>query len=115
MSDFKAQLIKDMDTFHNTAEFATKMKVWYNGSQYEISVILDHTAAAERKKGSADHAEGLNQLEAIAYMALKDFGFVPKRGREIEFEEAEAVSTYRIEKSSCEDGEIILELGAIEE
>ena len=42
-------------------------------------------------------------------------GIVPKKGREIEIEEAGAVNLYTIQKSSYEDGEIILELGAFTE
>lgn len=42
-------------------------------------------------------------------------GIVPKKGREIEIEEAGAVSFYTIEKSDYEAGEIVLELGAYTE
>lgn len=115
MRDFKAQLEKDMETFHNPGEFASIMNIWYDGKRYEIPVVMDHTAATEREAGSGDHAEGINKLEALAFIALADLGFVPKRGRQIEFEEAGAIITYRIEKSDCEEGEIILELGAFDE
>ena len=42
-------------------------------------------------------------------------GIVPKKGREIEIEEAGTVRSYTIEKCSYEDGEIVLELGAYTE
>ena len=42
-------------------------------------------------------------------------GTVPKKGYEIEIEEARAVNSYMIEKSSYEAGEIVLELGAYTE
>ena len=49
------------------------------------------------------------------YISHADLGFVPKKGKTLEVEEAGAVSEYIITKSSYEDGEIILELGAFEE
>lgn len=112
--DFKAQIEKDLAVFHNTGEFATQMNVWYCDNQYTIPVILDHTAAVERQ-GGQDHAEGINRIEALAYISMSDLGFVPKKGRNIEFEEAGAVTMYEILKSDFEDGEIILELGAFDE
>lgn len=48
-------------------------------------------------------------------MSLYDFDCVPKRGRQIEIDEAGAVNLYHIAKADCEDGEIILELEMVDE
>lgn len=115
MRDFKAQLVKDMAAFHNPAEFAHRINLWYQGEQYTVPAIIDHTAAEDRKKREVDHAEGIYRANCLVYIALCDLGFVPKKNRGIEIEEAGAVSMYRIEKADCEDGEIILELGLMDE
>lgn len=113
--DFKTQIIKDMAVFHNPAEFATKTTIWYEGKRYSIPLILDHEAAEERKRLNGDHGEGLNSIQALAYIALVDLGFVPHRGSNIEIDVAGAVEIYKINKADLEDGEIILELGAFDE
>lgn len=112
--DFKAQIIKDLAVFHNPREFAEIINIWYCGCQYTIPAIMDHAAAMEReiRRGRQDHAEGINQLEALLYISHEDLGFVPQKGMSIEIEEAGAINLYEIMKSSYEDGEIILELGA---
>ncbi len=115
MGDFKAQLVSDMSVFHNTAEFAHKTNIWYSEKQYTVPAIIDHTAAEERKKAGEDHAEGIYRANCLVYIALCDLGFVPKKDRSIEIEEAGAVREYRIGKADCEDGEIILELELMEE
>ena len=115
MMDFKAQLIKDLPVFHNPGEFASMVNLWYCGEQYTVPAVIDHTAAADRQQPGSDHAEGINQIEALMYISHADLGFVPKKGKTLEVEEAGAVSEYIITKSSYEDGEIILELGALEE
>ena len=115
MGDFKAQLASDMKVFHNTAEFATVTNIWYLEKPYKVTLIIDHTAAEERQKGSGDNAEGIHRASCLVYIALQDLGFTPKKGRNIEIEEAGAVNMYRIEKADCEDGEIILELEWLEE
>lgn len=113
--DFKAQLIKDMAIFHNTKEFATDTDIWYDGKYYNVPLILDNTAAEERKQLNADHGEGLNSIQALAYIALADMGIVPHRGSNIEIDVAGTVEMYKINKVDVEDGEIILELGAFDE
>lgn len=40
---------------------------------------------------------------------------VPKKGRQLEIDEAGAINMYNISKADCEDGEIILELEMLEE
>lgn len=113
--DFKTQLIKDMAVFHNTREFATDTDIWYEGKYYNVPLILDHAAAEERKRSNADHGEGLNSIQALAYISLSDIGVVPNRGSRIEIDVAGTVEIYKINKSDVEDGEIILELGAFDE
>lgn len=113
--DFKAQIIKDMAVFHNSEEFATVTDIWYEGRKHTIPLILDHEAAEERKRANGDHGEGLNSIQALAYIALVDLGFVPHRGCNIEIDVAGAIEMYKINKSDLEDGEIILELGAFDE
>ena len=48
--DFKAQIASDMKVFHNCGEMATMTDIWYQGKQYYIPIIIDHTAADERQK-----------------------------------------------------------------
>ena len=48
--DFKAQLAADMRVFHNPAEFATVAGFYYDREWYEVPVVLDHEAAAERQR-----------------------------------------------------------------
>ena len=113
--DFKAQLASDMKVFHNTAEFATVTNIWYLEKPYTVPAVIDHTAAEERQRAGEDHAEGIYRANCLVYIALRDLGFMPKKDRNIEIEEAGAVSIYRIEKADCEDGEIILELELMDE
>ncbi len=115
MMDFKAQLIEDLKTFHNPGEFAETMTIRYDGELYTVPAVLDHLTGDDRKRQGGDNAEGINRIEAVLYIAHPDLGFVPKRGHEIEIREAGANNLYMIEKSSYEDGEIILELGAYDE
>lgn len=113
--DFKAQIIEDLKTFHNPGEFAEMMNIWYEGDLYTVPAVLDHLTEADREKPQTDHAEGIYRVEAMLYISHADLGIVPQKGREIEIEEAGAVSEYTIEKSSYEAGEIVLELGAYTE
>lgn len=115
MGDFKALLDNDMKAFHNPAEFANEIKIWYLEKQYTVPAIIDHTAAEGRQRAGEDHEEGMHRAKCLMYIALRDLGFVPKRGRTIEVEEAGAVVMYRVEKADCEDGEIILELELLDE
>ena len=110
--DFKAQIIEDLKVFHNPEEFAEVMCIWYDGQQYEVPAVLDHLMGTDRQKPGGDHAEGIYRAEAMLYISHADIGIIPKKGYEIEVEEAGVVSSYTIEKSSYEDGEIVLELGA---
>ena len=113
--DFKAQIIKDLDVFHNPREFAEMVRLWYDGKLYEIPVVLDHLTETDRQQPNGDHSEGIYRTEAILYISHVDMGIIPQKGQEIEIEEAGAVNSYIIEKSSYEAGEIVLELGAYTE
>lgn len=113
--DFKTQIIRDLKVFNNPAEFAAMVNMWYDGKTYTIPAVIDHKAAEDRKRLQGDNAEGISEIEALLYISHADLGFVPKRGMEIELEEAGAVNVYTITKSDYEDGEIILELGAYAE
>ena len=113
--DFKAQVIKDLKTFHNPGEFAEMMNIWYGGELYTVPAVIDHLTETDRKEIRTDHAEGIYRAEAMLYISHADLGIVPQKGREIEIEEAGAVNEYTIDKSSYEDGEIVLVLGAFTE
>lgn len=112
--DFKAQLIKDMATFHNPGEFATETNIWYDSKPYRVPLILDHETAKERQRTS-DNAEGIHAVEVVVYIAQADIGFVPRKNHNIEIDIAGEIMIYTILKSDYEDGEIILELGAFDE
>ena len=115
MLDFKAAALKDMETFHNTAEFGTIRNIQYGGETYTVPAILDYEKADERKQLSGDNGEGINSIEVIAYIALSDLGFVPSRGSTIDIEDGGIYRMFNINSAKCEDGEIILELGAYDE
>jgi len=112
---FKEQIASDMKVFHNCGEMATMTDIWYQGKQYTVPIVIDHTAAEERQKGSGDNSEGIYRANCLVYISLYDLGTVPRKDREIEIMEAGAVNLYRISKADCEDGEIILELEMLDE
>lgn len=113
--DFKTAVLKDMETFHNVSEFAVIKEIRYDSEFYKVPVILDHETAMERKQLAGDNGEGINKIEVIAYIALSDLGFVPHRGNTIEIEDGGRYRMFNISNAECEDGEIILELGAYDE
>lgn len=115
LMDFKAQIIEDLKTFHNSGEFAEMMCIWYDGKRYEVPAVLDHLTGTDRRQSGGDNAEGIYRAEAMLYLSYADMGIVPQKGHEIEIEQAGAINYYMIEKSSYEDGEIVLELGAFTE
>ena len=115
MGDFKALLDSDMKVFHNPAEFAHETNIWYLEKKYTVQAIIDHTAAEERQRAGEDHAEGIYRANCLVYIALRDLGFVPKKDRNIEIEEAGAVSIDQLATADCEDGELILELELMDE
>lgn len=113
--DFKTAALKDMETFHNTAEFAVVKDIRYDGETYTVPVILDHETAMERKQLNGDNGEGINKIEVVAYIALADLGFVPTRGNTIDIDDGGRYRMFNINSAECEDGEIVLELGAYDE
>lgn len=113
--DFKAQLAADMRVFHNPAEFATIAGFYYDRKWYEVPVVLDYEAAAERQKPGSDNAPGVSKLEALVYISLYDLGFMPERDHKFAVKVAGVTQQYNIERAHHEDGEIILELGALGE
>ena len=115
--DFKAQIASDMKVFHNCGEFGTMTDLWYQGKQYTVPMIIDHTAAGERQKQktSRDNSEGIYRVDCLAYVSQYDLGFIPKKNRQIEIDIAGAVELFQIEKVEYEDGEIILELVVLDE
>ena len=113
--DFKAQLAADMRVFHNPAEFATIAGFYYDREWHEVPVVLDHEAAAERQRPGGDNPPGQYRLEAVAYVSLYDLGFMPERDHTFAVKVAGVTQQYNIERAHHEDGEIILELGALGE
>lgn len=108
--DFKSQIARDMKVFHNPAEMAELLDIYYNGNCYTVPVVMDHTQAKDRPT-TADHAEGINQIDCVAYMALTDIGIVPQKGASIEIgTEQTGYTEYQISNANCEDGEVILEM-----
>lgn len=101
-----------MDVFHNPAEFASVATFWYDRKPVEAPVILDHEAAVERNRKVDDHAPGVSEVEVLAYIAQKDLTFIPERDHEFAITVNGTTQEYNIVKVNCEDGEIILELGA---
>jgi hypothetical protein len=83
--NFKDVVARDIKTvFHNSNEFAETQTVVYNGKEYTIPVILDHTEATERKKTIHDNAEGIFKVDAVAYIAHEDIKTIPRKDRQIE-------------------------------
>lgn len=114
--DFKTMLHKDMEVFHDISEFAEILRVWYQGKMYELPLIIDHETQSERSISSGDHAEGIYKIDAVVYMSFDHLGFVPKKGRNFDIEDATGAETdYTILKSHYEDGQIILYLQEFEE
>lgn len=112
MLNFKAQLERDVKAvFHNSREFAEKTEIEYDGNFYNIPVVLDYEGAADRKKPSADHADGIFLVDLVLYIAFSDLKVVPKMGHTIEVKG----DLYRIVKVGNENGEIVLDLEMFDE
>lgn len=115
--NFKNQIAEDMKVFHNTSEFGNMTHIWYQEKMYTVPLIIDHTSAEKRRQLNGDNAEGLYTADCLVYISQHDLGFVPKRGRKLEMDEAGngTALMYMIDKADVEDGEIILELSVIDE
>jgi hypothetical protein len=114
--NFKDVVARDIKTvFHNSNEFAETQTVVYNGKEYTIPVILDHTEATERKKTIHDNAEGIFKVDAVAYIAHEDIKTIPRKDRQIEIGTGDCLELYNIVGVQYEDGEIILDLEMMDE
>lgn len=113
--DFKAQLVADMRVFHNPEEMATLTGFYYDRKWHEVPAVLDHEAAADRQRPGGDNAPGVSDLEALVYISLYDLGFMPEREHKFGVKVAGVYQEYDIVRAHHEDGEIILELGALGE
>lgn len=113
--DFKAQLVADMRVFHNPEEMATLTGFYYDRKWYEVPAVLDHEAAAERQRPGGDNAPGVSDLEALVYISLYDLGFMPEREHKFGVKVEGVYQEYDIVRAHHEEGEIILELGALGE
>jgi hypothetical protein len=68
-----------------------------------------------KRRRSGSGPAGLSSLEAVAYVSLYDLGFMPERDHKFAVKVAGVTQQYNIERAHHEDGEIILELGALGE
>jgi len=110
--NFKETMANDIkNVFHNSNEFAEMKDVSYNGRQYNIPVILDHTKAKDRTQSSGDHSEGIFLMDIVAYISYEDLKLMPKKGRTIDIGD----ESYTINTAANEDGEIILGLEMMDE
>lgn len=80
MNSFKEIIVKDIaDVFNNADEFAEKMKLYYDGQEYEnIAVIIDKTAK-DRNRNKDDYETLTYKYDATAYINEKELGFMPKK------------------------------------
>lgn len=112
MRNFKAQLDRDRKkVFHNCREFAELKEIEYEGNHYKIPVVLDYEAAKDRKKPSADHAEGVFVFDLVVYIDLDDINEVPRKGRQFVIED----DIYTIISVENRRGEIVLYLEMLDE
>ena len=110
--NFKESLRRDIEqTFHNVEEFAEETAVRYDGTWYNIPIILDHSEAKDRRKPSTDHADGIFLCDAVVYIKETSLPIVPRKDRNIEIGE----ELYKIVKTGNEAGEIVLHLEMLDE
>jgi hypothetical protein len=109
---FKDVVRQDIkNVFHNAQEFAENKAVKYDGTWYNIPVIMDYDGAKDRKKPSTDNADGIFLCDATAYIAAVDLPTVPRKDRKIEIED----DIFNITKVDNEAGEIVLYLEMLDE
>lgn len=110
--NFKAQIERDLTAaFHNSGELADDLEFWIDGTRYKGPVILDDIGAADRKKPSTDHADGLTLVDLVMYAPLSLLKTIPKRGLNVEIGD----DVYTIIKVHPEAGEIVLYLEMLTE
>ena len=80
-----------------------------------LSNALNEDEATKDRKKLQKYADKVFKDNENFIKLLYDFGCVPKKGRQLEIDEAGAINMYNISKADCEDGEIILELEMLEE
>ena len=107
MSSFKDMVERDVKSvFLNTDEFAELHHVVYNEIAYDIPIILAQTTEKDRSVHVADHAQGIYLTTTTMYAAYSDMECVPEKGQRIVIGDID----YDIVESSCEMGQIALEL-----
>lgn len=110
--DFKSLVKQDIEeVFQNVEEFAEMMDVFYNGKSYYIPVVMDKEVMKDRKRAASDNAEGIFLVDAVAYIAYKHMGAMPRKGKRIEFDE----EMFEIVSANNENGEIVLGLEMLDE
>ena len=112
MMTFKEQIKNDISAvFHNPEEHADVVSVRYNRRQYEIPVVINHDGARDRKKPSADNADGIFAADLTVYMSSYDLGIMPRKNTSIEI----GGDIFNIVRAGCDAGEIKLELERLDE
>lgn len=121
MSAFRDMVAADIhDVFLNTAEFAEKRTVRYDGNTYtDVPVVLNGIKSKDRNQSAQDHAHGLYIVSDVMQVALSDIGGkLPERGTVIEISAKEGgtfLRRYYIGQAQNTVGMIRLELEAIDE
>ena len=108
--DFKAQLQRDLDVFHNSGEFAQQLEFWYDGNRYCAPVILD-SSMDNRKQPASDHVDGIYRADLTMHIAHEAIKVIPRKGHNIEIGD----DTYIITHVSHEDGDIVIEMEMLTE
>lgn len=103
--NFKDVIKADLKTtFHNNSEFAEKMSVFYDGSTFEASVLMDQSAMEERS--GKDNASGIFKSSVYCFIMKEEFPEEPRRNHYISIGNTE----YVIISVSDEVNEYALEL-----
>jgi hypothetical protein len=109
---FKAQVKRDLKTvFHNDKEHADKIKVEYNGKRYNIPIVINSDANADRVKIMRDNADGVFVSDLTVYISFYDLKIVPRKETKIVIDGIE----YMINRAAFEAGSIILDLEVLDE
>lgn len=121
---FKDMVAADIrNVFLNTAEYADKRTVIYDGITYtDIPIVLSGLKEQDRRQlviGS-DHAQGLYLVTAVLHCAAEDLGGIqPEKGQRIKVNDQEGgggfFREFYVASSICELGMLRVELEAIDE
>ncbi|WP_113673749.1 hypothetical protein [Vallitalea guaymasensis] len=101
----------DSNAIFNIDELAENKEIYYDGKSYTLPVIIDYEGAEDRKKRSSDNADGIYLVDAKLYMLYSDFGCMPRKDAQIEFDD----NIFKINKAENDGGEIILHLERFDE